>query len=349
MNEAAILDRAIAALEPFGIKVRQQNRPVRDTGADAWLRIEKDKQHVDYVAEVKRTLPNATLGAVVARLRQTAIRSGRQPLLVAGHITPPMAERLRALDQAFADTAGNAWLTGPGMLVMVTGRKPEQKPKALRDEGKAFTAAGLKVLFALICDPVLAEAPQRAIATAANVALGVVPAVLADLQKQGYLATAGRFRRRFHPNRRLLDNWAIAYARTLRPKTLIRLVLPEPFDNWKEWNPGEHGMQWGGEAGGALLTEYLRPGELTVYGDKIPGLWMARRKMRPPQPGGGTHFVELRRRFWGKTLKHPEGVPADIVPPALVYADLLATGDGRCIATAELVYETHLARLFPAH
>ena len=348
MNEAAILDRTIAALEPFGIKVRRQSRPAGDTEADAWLRIEKDKLRIDYVAEVKRTLPNAVLGAVVARLRQTAARTGRQPLLVAGHITPPIAERLRALDQAFADTAGNAYLTGRGMLVLVTGRQPEQKPKALRDEGKAFTAAGIKVLFALICDQALVEAPHRAIAAAANVALGVVPAVLADLQKQGFVATAGR-RRRFYPNRRLLDNWAVAYARTLRPKTLIRKVLPDPFDNWKEWNPGEHGMQWGGEAGGALLTQYLRPGELTVYGDKIPGIWMGRRKMRTPYPGDGTNYVELRRRFWGNTLKHPEGVPSDIVPPALVYADLLATGDGRCIETAELVYDTHLARLFPAH
>ena len=36
------------------------------------------------------------------------------------------------------------------------------------------------------------------------------------------------------------------------------------------------------------------------------------------------------------------------VPPALVYADLLATGDSRCLETAEIIYDRYLARLFPA-
>jgi hypothetical protein len=41
-------------------------------------------------------------------------------------------------------------------------------------------------------------------------------------------------------------------------------------------------------------------------------------------------------------------VRADIVPPVLIYADLLATGDGRCLETAQMIYENQLARLLPA-
>ena len=348
MNENVILDHAIAALAPLGLKAQQQKRPAHKPEADAWLRLEKDKQHIDFVVEIRRTVQPATLGAVVARLRRLAAEAGREPLLITTHVTPPMAEQLRALNQAFADTAGNAHVNGPGLTVLVMGRKPEKQPAAVRAEGKAFTTAGLKVVFALICDADLVKAPHRAIAAAANVALGVVPAVFADLHKLGFVAAYGR-KRALHPNRRLLDHWAVAYARTLRPKTLVRKVVPDPFDGWKTWNPGAFGGQWGGEAGGALLTNYLRPGEITLYADKVPGLWMAQHKMRTPVAGGATRYLELRRPFWGQTLKHPEGVPTDVVPPALVYADLLATGDGRCIETAELVYETHLARFFPAH
>lgn len=348
MNKTTILDQTIAALALLGLKARRQKPPARKPEADAWLRLEKDKRHVDYVVEIKRTVQPATLGAVVARLRRLAAEVEREPLLITTHVTPPMAEQLRTLNQAFADTAGNAYVNGPGLTVLVMGRKPEKQPADVRAEGKAFTNAGLKVVFALICDPELVKAPQRAIAAAANVALGVIPAVLADLHKQGFVAAYGR-KRALHPNRRLLDHWAVAYARTLRPKTLMRKVMPDPFDDWKEWNPEEFGGQWGGEAGGALLTNYLRPGEITLYADKVPGLWLAQRKARTPPGGNAVRLLELRKPFWGKTLKHPDDVPVNVVPPALVYADLMATGDGRCIETAELVYDAHLARLFAAH
>jgi hypothetical protein len=58
------------------------------------------------------------------------------------------------------------------------------------------------------------------------------------------------------------------------------------------------------------------------------------------------NFVEVRKPFWGKTL-HGDALP-ETVPPALVYADLLATGEGRCIETAQMVYDGYLARLLPA-
>jgi len=98
-----------------------------------------------------------------------------------------------------------------------------------------------------------------------------------------------------------------------------------------------------GEPAAALLTEYLRPGELTLYVEKLPGPLVAQQKLlRAPEPG---HMaaVEIRRRFWNFA-----GDPAQpgITPPLLVYADLLATGDGRCIETAKMVYEAYVARLF---
>jgi hypothetical protein len=56
--------------------------------------------------------------------------------------------------------------------------------------------------------------------------------------------------------------------------------------------------------------------------------------------------LEVRKPFWGGAPH--EAARPDTVPPALVYADLLATGDGRCIETAQLIYDKYLARLFPA-
>src|SRR5574340_2768 len=202
MTEATILDRTIEVLRDLGLTatLRRMPRAARDAGAHAWLRIGKDRQGVDYVVQLERAVTPATFGAAVAQFRQLAA-AGRTPLLVTEHVTRPVAERLRALDQQFADPAGNAVLAGPGFLVFVAGCKPEAGAAPQRP-ARAFTTAGLKVQFALICDPGLAAAPQRAIAAAAGVALGAVPAVLADLQQHAGLLVAGR-NRRLNATRRL--------------------------------------------------------------------------------------------------------------------------------------------------
>ena len=55
--------------------------------------------------------------------------------------------------------------------------------------------------------------------------------------------------------------------------------------------------------------------------------------------------LEWRKPFWGAL---PAAARPGTVHPVLVYADLLATGDARCIETAKLVYDEHLAGLLPA-
>jgi hypothetical protein len=52
--------------------------------------------------------------------------------------------------------------------------------------------------------------------------------------------------------------------------------------------------------------------------------------------------VEILRRFWNFTTVDQR---ADVVPPLLVYADLLATGDERNTETARMVYEKYLVGL----
>ena len=55
-----------------------------------------------------------------------------------------------------------------------------------------------------------------------------------------------------------------------------------------------------------------------------------------PQENGP---VEVYKKFW----HHPS--ETNTAPLVLVYADLIATGDARCLETADLLYETHLKNL----
>jgi hypothetical protein len=101
-----------------------------------------------------------------------------------------------------------------------------------------------------------------------------------------------------------------------------------------------------------LLTGHLRPGVLTLYTERLPPRMIVDQRLRKDghatehRHATGQRYVEERRPFWGALQVEPPR--ADVVPPVLVYADLLATGDGRCLDTAQMLYEAHLARLLPA-
>jgi hypothetical protein len=349
MNELPktnLIDRAGAALEPLGLTLHMMKQPrgVPSLPAAAWVRVGKGRDHIDYLVEARRTVTPATLGAMVMQLRHMAGIAGRPALLVTDYLTPQVAETLREQHQQFADAAGNAYLEAPGLLVYVTGRKLRERQTPPRPN-KIFATAGLKVLFALICDPALANAPYRGIAVAANVALGAVPAVLADLRQARHLLVTDK-RRRLLATKRLLDEWALAYAHTLRAKMLLKTYVAPNFDTWPDWQLDPEQARWGGEPAANLLVRYLRPGMLTIYADKLPPRLIVAQRLVLAGPLAQYQLLELRQPFWGRPLR-VEGRP-DTVPPPLVYADLLATGDARCIETAQMIYDNHLARLLPA-
>ena len=187
--------------------------------------------------------------------------------------------------------------------------------------------------------------PYRELAAMAGVAHGTVGWVMPHLQQLGFVRNLGgkRGTRRLFDGERLLTQWADAYVRQLRPLTLIGRYYVPAIQGWKDWPLAAHGAQWGGEPAAAKLTDYLRPGELTIYAKHLPGKLAAQQKFHNEPAPGHTAVVEVRKRFWnfpGEAL-HP-----DTVPPVLVYADLLATGDARCLETAKLVNDGYIAQLF---
>ncbi|MEF8755431.1 MAG: type IV toxin-antitoxin system AbiEi family antitoxin [Accumulibacter sp.] len=345
-DAGVVLDRTVQALRAHSLVVAVQADHAAQTDGHArtWLRVARGRGSSDYSVVVKGRLTQSSLGAVLAQLRQP-VDAGQPPaLLVTDHVSPPLAERLQASQQQFADAAGNAYLETPSFLVLVKGRKPDAKEIALR-ASRGFSNSRLKVLFALICDPQLAAAPYRTIAAAANVALGSLPAVLADLQRDESLLVQQR-QRRLNASKRLLDEWAQAYAVGLRGRTLSARHVAGNFARWPEWPLPSASLRWGGEPAAKLLGCSLQPGILTLYGDRLPARLVTLGHLVPAGPADYQGLLELRKPFWGEALAAATG--PQTVPPALVYADLLATGNGHCCEAAQAVYESFLARAFPS-
>lgn len=340
-DERALLDAALDAARALGVtaKVTQKEPRLGDTRADAFVRLAHGGHEALYAVQVKRALRPATLGALLHQLE----RLGKHGLLVADYVTPPIADKLKEHGVPFLDAAGNAYLEYPGVFIWVKGQKPAASvvPPAL---GRAFQPTGLQVLFALLCNPALIDKPYRELAQIAGVAHGTVGWVVPDLQQQGFVIgfRGTRRKRRLVNLERLLAQWVDAYARQLRPRTLIGRYYAPTLQDWQDWPLAQYGALWGSEPAGALLTEYLRPGELTIYADKLPTLLAARQRFIKTTEPGHAAVVDVRRKFWNFSTKADR---TDVVPPVLVYADLLATGDGRCIETAKMVYDAHVARL----
>lgn len=327
--EQNILAHAVKAMEPLGLRFRVLKQGGGTHGPGATLDLRFGGREFRYIAEAKRGLRPATLGAVIHQLRAR----GGNPLLVTDHVTPPLADALRAQGIEFIDTAGNAFLNQPPLLVFVKGqRPPEEGPTPER--GRAFQATGLQVLFALLARPELVARPYREIAGAAGVAHGTVGWVMAELPGLAYVAKVGG-RRRLINGERLLDRWTEAYARTLRPKLLLGRYRGD-LGALQRTAPWPGGVLIGGELAAARLTRHLRPGTATFYAEGIDPRILLKLVLKADNEGN----VDFRRRFWNFPAEETE-----LTPNLLVYADLLTIGDARCLETAQLLRGPLLARL----
>jgi hypothetical protein len=323
-----------------------------------WIDIAVEGKRHGYVAVLKRVDRLATLGLMKHQLE----RYDAPGLLVAPHITPGVAEQCRALDLPFIDTAGNAYLHAPGLLIFVQGQRPRRAevlhtdtmrgvgvtiapsvthPPISTTTPRSGTATALRVIFVLLCRQELLNASYREIVCAAGVALGAVGGIFDDLQKRGYITGGVRKgARRFLEPQRLLEEWVTTYPLKLRPKLHPQRFRAATPDWWQRADVTTYGAQWGGEVAAEKLTGYLQPETLTLYvrpekaRENVTQLVATHRLRADP-----TGDIEVLDTFWDLPAdpEHPE-----VVPPLLAYADLMATHDPRNLDAARLLYASKI-------
>lgn len=331
-----LLSRAIEALRDstnLSVLTTSLESSSRDSEYDAVLRIGRGNNRTEYAATLKRSLTHPVIGSLVSHIR----RSKPRGVLVTHHITPAQADRLRHFNVPFFDTAGNAFFDDPNLFVFVSGRKPDEgKPKDT--PSRAFQASGLRTVFALLCNPGLELQPYRNIATAASVSHGTIGVVMSDLEKEGYLIEMGPRGRRLTNKANLIRRWIETYPQQLRSKLLLGRYSSPKSEWWQDARLEPLGAYWGGEVAAAKLTGHLRPEQKTIYADRVVPEILAKFALKKDLNGD----LEMLRKFWSFD---DESAKNGIVPPLLVYADLIASGDDRNIETAEIIYDTTISRL----
>jgi hypothetical protein len=289
------------------------------------------KEHIDRYA---------ALAAFGASLSYDAQAGDARPTLITHYLSPNMIRACRDIGVDALDLAGNASLVEGEIIVIVSGR-----PRAAHAEShraKTWTKATLRVALALLTQPSLLDASYREIAQRANVAHGTVQnAIRALIGHRDLIERAGGAGLQFADAARLIDEWTTLYPRQLRESLVIGRYRAEPNDRndwWRDVPALPDQCQFGGEPAAALLTKYLKPATVTAYcADAIPREWIMKARLRP-DAAGNVEFLRAPIR-----LAPTDGAPPTVVPPLLVYADLIASGDSRNIETARMIRERYLA------
>lgn len=326
------LTAALTTGEPKALK---GHRP------DAVIEIAEGGKRFQFFAEVKAVDRAVALAAVKNRLEPY----GQKGVLVAPYLTAELAQHCRdRLDLQFIDTAGNAYLRTPGLYVFVQGERPHG-PTALTATGArgAGTATTLRAAFVLLCRPELLNAPYREIAEAAGIGLGTVGWAFGDLERRGYLAaTAQRRNRRLLEPARLLDEWVTNFPIRLRPKLNPRRFRAHD-PGWSEQARLPEGARWGGEVAAARLTNYLKPAAATLYLEPAEAQGALATLVQEHRLRADPHGnIEILDAFWKLPELPVQDTPPDLVPPLLVYGDLMATLDPRNLEVAKRIREQYI-------
>lgn len=243
-------------------------------------------------------------------------------------ITDAMACELSRRNICYADTAGNMYLRLKGGIVHIRNCAKPKEVKEAPAAGRCFAPTGLKVLFVLLTEPDALQWNYRMIAEQSGTCLGTVRYVMADLINRKFVLKNGR-KRNWADIRLLRKLWVDNYPLRLLPK--IRTVK---YAGKITSIPDETELVISGES--VAMEEKLLVSEnvlLWKQADNISRTILANR-LRQDEDGN----IEIREAFWPTKIRRY----VRQVPWLLVYADLLASEDGRCIETADEIRKRHL-------
>lgn len=243
-------------------------------------------------------------------------------------ISDTMACELSKRNINYADTAGNMYLQLKNGIIHIRNCAKPQEIKEAPAVGRCFAPSGLKMLFTLLTEKDALQWNYRKIAEQSGISLGSVRYVMADLLRRKFVLKSAE--KLYCTDVPLLQRlWAENYSQRLLPK--IRTLrytgkLSKLYDD----------------------TSLVFSGESVAKKDKLLSsenvlLWkqtdnISRTILKDHLHRDDNGNIEIREAFWPTKIKRY----TNQVPWLLVYADLLATEDGRCIEIAEEIKKRYL-------
>ena len=261
-------------------------------------------------------------------------------LIVTERLSKPLREELREANVPYLEANGNFYLQQPGIFILIDGQPPYSSKKTATN--RAFTSAGLRVIFHFLLDNSRVNDPYRTIAKQTRTSVGHIKNVITGLEKAKFLIQDdGTWR--LVSKKDLLYRWIDLYDERLQPKLaqgtfrFAKLGKSDRAVHWQDLSLQTDKTYWGGEPAADLLTNHLRPGILTLYTSEDRTELMTNYRIVPDENGP----IKIYQKFW-----YQEPQNTNIAPPLLVYADLMNQGDKRSRETADIICEQYLRDQF---
>jgi len=272
----------------------------------------------------KRNVNMSSLNSLLDEARSLSPSPSEGTMVVSTYIYPKLAAELSMHGIASLDCSGNCCISRNLLFINISGQK-----KIINSEDKApFVESELKLIFYLLSSDGNLQKTYRQMNSETGLSLGTISKCFDKLVKDGSLVKAGHKRILFD-KRKLTETWQLEYNQTMKRKLFVQsysFINAEAKNKWHELQLPE-GMYWGGEGGAYLLDGYLKPEKFITYSD-IPANSILKTGSFIPAENG-----ELRvyRKFWNGT----DG--GTIAPKLLIYADLMGSGDSRCLEAAKRI------------
>ncbi len=293
---------------------------------DGTLNIDYKGHNEKFYVEIKKELREFQLNRIFE------LADKYKPFLViAENLFPKIKNALTGHEIAYIEANGTINIETRNILLKVEGKN--KKYIQPEKQGRAFTKAGLKAIYLFLTNENNINDTYRELANNANIAIGNVKLIREGLIEEKFALWQNDKELKLTNKKELLQKWITAYNEKLKPALYMgkfRFNNEEDFIQWKNLNLDKTRTQWGGEAAGNIYTNYLQPELLTLYTNENKANLIKEYKLLP-KPDGNVIAYE---KFWND--KPPF---KNVVPPLVAYADLLATGNRRCIETAQKIYE----------
>ena len=335
MNEQEIITLALENLQK-NAQIKGKWEPFDHGETDGQLFLDLDNQHIGYYVGIKGEVRNHQLQQIIA------FNQHYTPfMVVATRLFPKIKQELRLNNISYLEANGNIFLKNRETTLWIDTNKPIETDK--KTGSRAFTKTGLKVVFQFLLEENLVNKPYRQIAAQTGTGIGNITNIITGLKQDGFLLPVAKNEYKLNNKQALLNKWMAAYDLRLKPALKVgtfRFLKEEDFLNWKNIPIHKGKTWWGGEPAGDLLTNFLRPAELTLYTTETRTDLIKNYRLIPDEKGN----VKAYQKFW----EHAEA-PANthllegrIVPALLVYADLINTNDRRCGEAAKKIYDAYL-------
>ena len=329
--EREILNWALEALKekfalPDNIVIHKEDGAYGNF--DALIQI----MNVDFLCEIKGNITATNINTIVNRLQKYMATEKRPVLLVAKYINPNMFDKLVELGLNILDCAGNCYIRymNGNIPVFHLTNKGEKNVFANEKVYPIFQYAGIKVIFYLLQDKNNVNKAYREIQENTGVALGTVKNVIDELVARKFILVTDKGR--ILKNRKaLLDLWVENYNQVLKPKLMMGRMAFRTNEQRNKWKAMElpEGMYWGGESAANMIDNYLEPGAFDIYTD-VPTAYLMKTGFVRQDANGE---IKVYQKFWKwETENH-------LVPLILVYADLMGSGNSRCLEAANRLME----------